>query len=115
MSSGGDVSVLLAENISWWVPPGSSLSGTHEGKGAVLKFLSGGVDYYDQNTPITVKVDHLIAEGDWVSCQFRLEAKTANGKDYKNYYHFAFQIKNGLITKVKEYLDTHYAFEAFNS
>jgi ketosteroid isomerase-like protein len=115
MSSGGDVSVLFADNISWWVPPGSGLSGTHKGKDAVLEFLGGGVGYYDESTPMVVTIDHMIAEDDWVSCEFRLEAKTASGKDYKNYYHFAFQVENGLIKTVKEYLDTHYAFEAFQS
>lgn len=115
MTSAGNVAELFADNICWWVPPGSGLSGTHRGKDAVLAFLGGGVDYYDQNTPMVVTIDHMIAEDDWVSCEFVLEAKTAGGKSYKNYYHFAFQVENGLIRAVKEYLDTHYAFETFQS
>ena len=113
MTSSGNVADLFADNISWWVPPGSGLSGTHEGKEAVLVFLSGGVDYYDQNSPMMVSIDHMIAEDDWVACEFTLQAKTARGKIYKNYYHFAFKFENGLIRHVKEYLDTHYAFETF--
>jgi ketosteroid isomerase-like protein len=108
-----DIADLFADEISWWVPAGSDFGGLHEGKEAVMAFLAGGVGYYAEEAPMLITIEQIIAEDDWVACQFTIEATTASGKPYKNYYHFAFQIEQGKIRFVKEYLDTHYAKEAF--
>ncbi len=105
---------LLADDVSWWVPPGSDYAGTHEGKTAVLSFLGGGVGYYAEDEPMVVEIQSIIAEGGQVACEFTLEATTASGKAYKNHYHFAFEIEGGRIRRVREYLDTHYAHQAFH-
>ena len=108
------LSDLLAEDVSWWVPAGSDYAGTHEGKAAVLSFLGGGVGYYADDEPMVMEIQSMISEGPKVACEFTLEATTASGKKYKNYYHFAFEIEDGQIRRVREYLDTHYAHEAFH-
>ena len=105
---------LLSDDVSWWVPPGSDYAGLHEGKPAVLAFLGGGVGYYAEDAPMKVEIQSLIAEGKKVACEFTLEATTAAGRAYKNYYHFAFEVEAGRICRVREYLDTHYAHEAFH-
>jgi len=111
----GDHTDLLSDEISWWVPPGSDFAGLHEGKEAVQAFLAGGVGYYAEDAPMTITIAQMIAEDDWVACQFTIEATTAAGRPYKNYYHFAFQIEQSKIRRVREYLDTHYAREIFRS
>ena len=116
LSSGGEVLAdLLADDVSWWVPPGSDYAGTHEGKPAVLAFLGGGVGYYAEDQPITIEIESMIAEGGNVACEFTLRATTAKGKAYENYYHFAFAVEAGRIRRVREYLDTRYAHDAFHS
>ena len=105
---------LLAEDVSWRVPAGSDYAGTHEGKAAVLSFLGGGVGYYAEDKPMVVEIQSMIAEGPKVACEFTLEATTASGEQYKNFYHFAFEIEDGQIRRVREYLDTHYAHKAFH-
>lgn len=115
LQSGGErLPELLAEDVSWWVPPGSDFAGLHEGRQAVLEFLGGGVGYYADDPPLRVEVESLIAEGSRVACEFTITAKTAAGRDYLNHYHFAFEVENGRIRRVREYLDTHYAHEAFH-
>ena len=32
-------------------------------------------------------------------------------RDYRNYYHLAFELRGGRIARVKEYVDTAYANE----
>ena len=39
----------------------------------------------------------------------RLLIHTAKGADYRNFYHWAFRVRDGRICAVKEYVDTLYA------
>lgn len=102
---------LLHDDVTWWVPPGSDMAGTYEGKAKVLEFMGGAVDLYSQEHPMTVTLEHVVAEGDRVCVEFVLEAKTARGLDYRNHYHFAFRIQDGRIREVREYVDTKTAHE----
>ena len=102
---------LLTDDVVWWVPESSPLGGAHEGKAAVLKLMSGGVDLYDPNTPMQLEIEQMVADEEWVAVQLVLRARTAKGEDYRNHYHFAFRIRGEQICQVKEYLDTLYAQE----
>lgn len=99
----------FADDCVWWVPPGSDMAGTYEGKEAVLGLFGQGVALYDPNTPLKVEIQELVADGDKVAAQVVISAKTAKGKPYKNHYHFAFRLRNGQFVHVKEYVDTAYA------
>jgi uncharacterized protein len=111
--SKGDPTALdaLADDVTWWVPPGSDMAGLYEGKQAVLGLFGKGMTLYSQTDPMKVTVDELIAEADTVCAQVVIEAKTAKGKEYRNHYHFVFKIRDGKIRAVKEYVDTQYAHE----
>ncbi len=107
----GDPSLpdLLADDVTWWVPPSSDLGGLYRGKEAVLGLMAGGVGLYDAATPMQVQIEHVVADGDRVAVELVLEARTARGEDYRNHYHFAFGVRDGRIHEVKEYVDTLYA------
>ncbi len=106
---------LLADDVAWWVPPGSDMAGLYEGKARVLEFMGSGVGLYSQTDPMTIEIEQMVAEDDWVCVQFVLEAKTAKGRDYRNHYHFAFRLRDGRIVLVKEYVDTRYAHDVLFS
>ena len=40
-------------------------------------------------------------------------AELTDGRVYSNRYHFLFQLAGGKVLHVKEYMDTHHAFEIF--
>lgn len=101
----------LADDVTWWVPPGSDMAGSYEGKAAVLEMFAKGVGLYSQTDPMLIRVEKLVAEGDTVCAQVVIEAKTASGKPYRNHYHFAFALRDGVIASVKEYVDTQYAHD----
>ena len=103
--------LMLADDVTWWVPPGSDMAGLYEGKPKVLELMGSGVGLYDQTTPMTIDVQEMVAEGGTVCVQFVLSAKTAKGRDYRNHYHFVFKLKRGKISAVKEYVDTKYAHD----
>lgn len=102
---------LLADDVRWFAPPSGELGGMYDGKEAVLGLMSQGVGLYDADVPMVLDIEQMVAEDDWVCVQLVLEAKTAKGEDYRNHYHFAFQLRGGKLTYVKEYLDTQYAHE----
>ena len=51
----------------------------------------------------------IIAEGDSVALEWRVQARTAVGQSYDNDYCGFFVIRDGKIVAVREYLDTRYA------
>jgi len=99
----------FAEDITWWVLPSSPLAGTYVGKNAVLDLFGKGTGLYDASVPLSPEVVGLVAEGDKVACELIIGGRTAKGQDYKNHYHFLFEVKGGKITGAKEYVDTLYA------
>jgi ketosteroid isomerase-like protein len=106
---------LLADDVTWWVPPGSDMAGTYEGKAKVLELMGSGIGLYDQTVPMQIDVQEMVAEGSTVCVQFVLTAKTAKGRDYRNHYHFVFKTRRGKISAVKEYVDTKYAHDVLFS
>lgn len=108
MSAGSPaLPALLADDVTWWVPPSSPLGGLHEGKAKVLGLMARGIALYDG--PLTVTIESLIAEGDRAAAQLVIEGRTAKGEPYRNFYHFAFRARDGKVCAVREYVDTLYA------
>ena len=100
---------LFADDIVWWVPPGSDNGGTYEGKAAVLELISGGSGQYSATVPMKFVIEEIVADEEWACVQLILETQTAKGEDYRNFYHIAFRIRDGRIALAKEYLDTKYS------
>ena len=55
---------------------------------------------------LAFKTERLVAEGDWVCLEMRSEGRHVSGHDYANHYTYWFEIKDGRITQLKEWLDT---------
>ena len=109
----GDPSLpeLLADDVVWWIPPGSKLGGTRRGKAQVLEVMAGAFELFAKDQPLRIELEQIVAEDDWVCVQFTLETSTARGLDYCNHYHIAFELRDGRIARVNEYVDTAYANE----
>jgi ketosteroid isomerase-like protein len=109
--SSGDPALpdLLTDDVTWWVPPSSPLGGLREGKAQVLALMASGVGLYDMSVPFEIEIEALVADGEWVAVQMVMTARTAKGQPYRNFYHFAFRVRDGKICAVKEYVDTLYA------
>jgi ketosteroid isomerase-like protein len=104
-----DLPALLADDVTWWVPPGSRMGGLYRGRPEVLAMMQSAVGRYASEPPLRVSVERLVAEGDWVCAQVIVTARTAAGRDYRNHYHFAFEVRDGRIHAIREYVDTQYA------
>ncbi len=96
---------LFAEDASWWVPPGSPMAGTYRGLDAILPFLEQAFRLYDTSS-MKLDIEQLISNGSWVCALFTLEAKTLKGRDWSGQYAIVFEVREGKIRQVREFVDT---------
>jgi ketosteroid isomerase-like protein len=53
---------------------------------------------------------YLLLQMEWIA-----RGKSAKGSNYENYYHLMFEVRNGKIQAIREYVDTLYAKEVLFS
>jgi uncharacterized protein len=77
--------------------------------------FKGKIDIYDNligpirevlDGSIRMNVTHVAAENDTVIVEALGEARTKDGRNYKNSYCFVLKLANGKITESREYMDT---------
>ena len=111
--SAGDVTGVLAmmdDEATWWVAGTMPISGTYS-KEAFAKLLANIGDAV--TGPILLTPKAFTAEGDRVAVETESLAHTKNGRTYNNFYHFLFEIRDGKILRIKEYLDTMHTNAVF--
>jgi len=104
----GDFDTALAnmsDEISW-VIPGSlqGVSGLKKGKAAVREFGAGAQRAFPQGLNSEIAKVHAAGD-DTVIVELTNRGKAVNGKDYRNEYCFVFELENGKIRRVREYVD----------
>ena len=103
------INAALADDATWWLPGSLPVSGTHRGKKGIFEgFFAKAASFFEPGT-MSISVQNTMAEGDCVSVEWIARGKTAKGKNYENYYNVVFEVKNGKIQAVREYVDTLYA------
>ena len=113
--STGDVPGILErlhDDATWWV------SGKIEGfagtksKEEMGKLLEGVVTVYKEGA-LRITPLEMIAEGDRVAVEAEGYAELNNGRVYSPQSAFVFEIADGKIRSVREYLDTQHAHDIF--
>jgi ketosteroid isomerase-like protein len=110
----GDITTiadLLDDEASFWVPPSLPDGVVFRGKAMVLKLFTESVGLYDPNAGLRVEIHSLTADEDRVAAELVIRGKAAaDGRDYENWYHFLFRVRDGRIREIREHLDSLYAF-----
>ena len=103
---------LFAEDATWTLHAGSlPMSGTYEGRDSIFdEFLAQALGHYQPGS-ISLEITGLTAEDDRVVLQWTSRALTADGRPYENGCIGVFQVRDGRIAAVREYMDTLYASE----
>lgn len=113
--STGDVHRILeglTDDATWWVSGRlDGLSGLYT-KAQLAPLLDGATKLYETGAMRIVPVA-MIAEGERVAVEAESYAKLKNGKVYNNRYHFVFELADGKLRHVREYMDTAHAYETF--
>ena len=98
----------LAEDATWWVPGQWELSGTY-----TKAQLAAAIDKLPYDGYLTFDIAMLTAEANRVSAEVRVRGKLKDGRSFDFWIHFLFTVDEGLITSVKEYVDSQYTRQLF--
>ncbi len=98
----------MADNVSWLIPGNTpGVSGVKRGKDEILKFMSGIGSVFPEGLKTEITKTH--ATEDAVILELTNRGKVSNGKSYENEYCFVFELENGKIRRIREYVDTQKA------
>jgi uncharacterized protein len=97
----------MVENI-----PGA---GVHRPRDYIVdQFLAPVRGMFAPGDPKTT-VNTIASSGDLVMCESRGLGKLADGRTYDNRYAWAIELKDGLVYRIREYMDSHYVATLFGS
>jgi len=114
--SAGDITGVLAlmtDDVTWRVPGKPELSpvaGSY-GKERLRRLFNRMLAQLDSGLKMTVLGS--VAEGDQVAVEVESSGDLRNGRQYRQQYHFLISFRDGKIALVREYLDTHHAFDVW--
>jgi len=97
---------LMDDTATWWLagkPDEFALAGTKT-KTQFAEIVKGIVTAMPKGLQMTPR--GITAEGDRVAVEAESYGETVAGKIYNNLYHFLFEVRDGKIQSVREYLDT---------
>ncbi len=99
------VLALVTEDIEWIVPgEGWPLAGTHRGHAGLAGVLKKASEEIEMTYP---KPPEFVAQGDRVLVVGVATGKIkATNKPFKDDWVFDITVRNGKLTKIREYIDT---------
>jgi uncharacterized protein len=95
--------VNMADDVTWFIPGTMRTSGLKRGKAEVGKFRRNNLDLFIE---LQRKVVGLYADGATVILEVAASGRLKNGKVYENAGCVVWEIENGKIQRVREYVDT---------
>lgn len=100
---------VFSTDATWTVWGELPFSGHHRGRSAVLEdFHASAGRLFDPGADGVLEVTNLIGEGPIVAAEFNYRTRTAIGRSYHNHYVEVFEVEDGLIKHVREYMDTQH-------
>ncbi len=107
------VLALMADDVTWRLPGKPELSraaGVYD-KERLGQLFRRMVAALEDGLKMTVVGS--IAEGDDVAVEVESSGELKNGRSYRQQYHFLITVRDGKIASVREYLDTHHAWDVW--
>lgn len=105
MNAGDSPAIVdaYAEDGAVWTSGGTLISGTfskaqiREASGRIFEAFPRGIAF---------SILAMTAEGERVAVEAESQGEHVSGKRYTNQYHFLFEFRDGLVLRLKEYMDT---------
>ncbi|MET9508145.1 nuclear transport factor 2 family protein [Streptomyces flavidovirens] len=105
------ISAVLTEDAEWLSPPGNAiavaLGATHHmvGRQAIVRFFAEDLPrLFVRDVAVSFHGSHT--DGERVTVEATITATLAHENHYTNDYCFVFELRNELIHRVREYVDT---------
>jgi uncharacterized protein len=105
------VGAVFAADAEWLAPPENAtavaIGGAHHlvGRDRIVRFLTSEFPQVFVDD-VSVDIRGVYADGDTVVVEEHMEATLQHGGHYENDYCFVFELEDGLIKRVREYMDT---------
>jgi uncharacterized protein len=77
-------------------------------KRQILEILPGILSLFEDGSP-EVEIVQLIGEGPWVAAESTAGGRFRNGVAYQNRYVILYEVVDGRVKTVREYMDTQHA------
>lgn len=109
LSGKGDAWNRTADSLRWSMiasSPSYPYQADHD-KASYRKMVEDSAGLFPEGLRFTIL--SAIAEPDRVAVEAESYGKVADGRLYNNHYHFLFELKDGKIQTVREYLDSGHA------
>ncbi|MFF0295469.1 nuclear transport factor 2 family protein [Kitasatospora sp. NPDC004614] len=105
------ISAVFTEDAEWLAPAGNATAVALDcpshmiGRAAIARFLAEDFGrLFVRDVDVAFRGFH--ADGDRVVVEETMTATLANGNHYANDYCLVFELRDGLIHRVREYMDT---------
>jgi uncharacterized protein len=114
------ISALLHDDVVWVAPPGNATQvalglGSYEDAGApngsnnlghrqIVQFMAHNFSRFFNGPKNEFR--SMVAEGNIVFAEHRISATLPNGRPYINDYCFAYEVRDGKVQHIREYMDT---------
>ena len=105
---------LLHDEVSW-IPQVKDIPGAGEyrgKKGVIDDFLAPVRGMFAPGDPKTT-VHTIVSKGPLVMCESKGLGKLADGRTYENRYAWAIEVRDGKVSAIREYMDSHYVAKLF--
>jgi len=102
---------LLAPDIRWIAPDGNATA-LALGKPAGFSDRESMMDFICDDftrlfvSDLNVEIKSAVCEGEIVVLEQRFRATLCNGRPYQNDYVFVFEVRDGLVQQMREYMHT---------
>ncbi|WP_030411203.1 nuclear transport factor 2 family protein [Streptomyces sp. NRRL S-1448] len=107
----GDADVIrdsFAEDATWDYPGDLPVSRVWQGRDAIVNDFLGGMGPAFVPGTMEIALVSTVAEGDRVVAEWTARATTVHGDRYDNRCLGIYTVRDGRITSVIEYADTHH-------
>lgn len=96
----------MSDDIVFSIIGTTKFSGVFNGKKDFLTRAMGVMQTLVEPGSASLRIENLIAEGDYVVMLAEGAARTRTGQDHNNTYAMIFTIKDDKIVEIKEFIDT---------
>lgn len=100
---------LWHRNGSWKVMvTGIPGAGEYKGRDVIIdQFLKPIRGMFKPGDP-KVKITSIVCQGNLVACETHTTGTFADGRPYDNLYCWVLEIRDGLVYRLREYMDSYY-------
>lgn len=108
------VRALLSEDASW-IPQVRDIPGAGEyrGRDTIVDVFLAPIRGHFANGGPTNEILSIASGGALVMCETHGTGALADGTPYDNRYAWAFEVRDGKIAAIREYMDSHYVARLF--